>query len=150
MIKSAYGDDAMGQSSVFEWHKLFREGREQVEDDQRSGRPSTSKSDENLVKVKNLLSSDCRLSVRMISELLHLPKTTVHVIVIENLEMRKMCAKLVPKALTDEPKDRRVKMCQKLLHCVHETSHEFFEYDLETNRQSSEWRTSGSRRPKTV
>ena len=25
MIKSAYGDDAMGQSSVFEWHELFRE-----------------------------------------------------------------------------------------------------------------------------
>ena len=47
MIKSAYGDDAMGRSSVFAWHNLFREGREQFEDDQRSGRPLTSKSDEN-------------------------------------------------------------------------------------------------------
>ena len=85
MIKRAYGDDAMGRSSVFEWHKLFREGREQVEDDQRSGRPSTNKSDENLLKVKNLLGSDRRLRVRMMSELLNLPKTTVHEIVTENL-----------------------------------------------------------------
>ena len=68
MIKSAYGDDAMGRPGVFEWHKLFLERREQVEDDQRSARPSTSKSDENLVKVKNLLSSDRRLRVRMISD----------------------------------------------------------------------------------
>ena len=44
-----------------------------------------SKSDENLVKVKNLLSSDGRLSVRMISKLLNLPKTTVRKIVTENL-----------------------------------------------------------------
>ena len=85
--------------------------REQVEDDQRSGRPAMSKSDENLVKVKNLLSSDRRLSVRMISEFLNLPKTDVHEIVTENLGIRKVCAKLVPKVLTDELKDRRVNMC---------------------------------------
>ena len=86
----------MGRSSVFEWHKLFCEGREQVEDDQRSERPSTSKSDENLVKMKNLLSSDRRLNERMICELWNLPKTSVHKIVTENLGMRKVCAKLVP------------------------------------------------------
>ena len=35
MIKSAHGADAMGRSSVFDWHKLFRKRREQDEDDQR-------------------------------------------------------------------------------------------------------------------
>lgn len=29
-IKTAYGRDAMGHSSVLSWHKLFREGREPV------------------------------------------------------------------------------------------------------------------------
>ena len=137
MIKSAYGDDAMDQSSVSEWHILFREGREQIEDDEPSGRPSTSKSNENLVKVKNLLSSDGKLSVRMISEHLNLQKTTVHVIVTKNLGIRKVCAKLVPKVLTDEPKDRCVKTCQKLFHCVRgirETSHGFSSM---TRRQSA-------------
>ena len=46
----------------------------------------------------------------MISEILNLPKTIVHEIVTENLEMRKVCAKLVLKVLTDELKDRRVKI----------------------------------------
>lgn len=31
MIKTANQSDAMNRSSVPEWHKLFREGREQVE-----------------------------------------------------------------------------------------------------------------------
>lgn len=63
MIKNAYGSEAKGQSIVFEWHKLFHEGREQVEDEQRSGLPSMAKGDENLVKVRNLLNSDRRFSL---------------------------------------------------------------------------------------
>lgn len=36
-VKSAYDDDdATGWSSVYECHKFFREGREQVDDDQQS------------------------------------------------------------------------------------------------------------------
>ena len=55
MIKEAYSDAAMGRSGVFEWHKLFRDGRERVEDDDRSGRPSTSKTNENVSRVENCL-----------------------------------------------------------------------------------------------
>lgn len=32
MIKTAFESDSMGLSSIFEWHKLFQEGRKQVED----------------------------------------------------------------------------------------------------------------------
>ncbi|KAJ8961193.1 hypothetical protein NQ318_008876 [Aromia moschata] len=64
MIKSAYGDDAMDRSSVFELHKLFHEGREKVEDDQRSGRVSTTKNDENMVKVFELPPEYCDFKFR--------------------------------------------------------------------------------------
>ncbi|GFT86470.1 hypothetical protein TNCV_3259651 [Trichonephila clavipes] len=33
MIKEAYGGASMGISGVFEWHKMFQEGRERGEDD---------------------------------------------------------------------------------------------------------------------
>ncbi|GFT02520.1 hypothetical protein TNCV_1487381 [Trichonephila clavipes] len=33
MIEEVFGDGAMGRSRVFEWHKLFRVGRERAEDD---------------------------------------------------------------------------------------------------------------------
>lgn len=54
----------------------------------------------------------------IISERLNWPKTPVHEIVTENLEMKRVRGKSTSKALTDEQKDRRVKMCQKRFDCV--------------------------------
>ncbi|CAL1677408.1 unnamed protein product [Lasius platythorax] len=42
------------KTRVSEWHKKFKEGREDVEDEQRAGRPSTSQNEENVAKVKEL------------------------------------------------------------------------------------------------
>jgi transposase len=47
MLTEAYGTDAMKKSSVSEWHKRFKEGREDVKDDERTGRPKTHQTDEN-------------------------------------------------------------------------------------------------------
>ena len=33
LLKDVYGDNLMSRSPVFEWHKRFNEGREEVEDD---------------------------------------------------------------------------------------------------------------------
>jgi transposase len=78
MIQEAYGDSALSHSQVYRWLKLFKNGREEVEDDPRSGRPSTSKSDKNVSCVRDLLNTDRRMSVRMIADTLSIPKTTVH------------------------------------------------------------------------
>jgi hypothetical protein len=42
MLTGAYGADAMKRSSAFEWHKRFKDGREDVEDGERTGRPENS------------------------------------------------------------------------------------------------------------
>ena len=44
LIRQAYGDDALSRTKVFEWHKMFKEGRELVED--RSNRCSGGQSKE--------------------------------------------------------------------------------------------------------
>ncbi|GFT62362.1 hypothetical protein TNCV_4717441 [Trichonephila clavipes] len=36
-ITETNNDNAMGRLGVFDWHKLFQEGRERVEDDDHSG-----------------------------------------------------------------------------------------------------------------
>ena len=33
LIQKAYGDAALSQTSIFEWHKRFREGKESVKDE---------------------------------------------------------------------------------------------------------------------
>ncbi|GBM33578.1 hypothetical protein AVEN_60915-1 [Araneus ventricosus] len=37
MLKKAYGNDAMKETTVYEWQKRFREGRTNIEDDPRTG-----------------------------------------------------------------------------------------------------------------
>ena len=39
MLQQVYGKEMMSRTRAFEWHKRFKEGREEVEDDPRSGRP---------------------------------------------------------------------------------------------------------------
>ena len=78
MIQKAYGKDALSKAQVFTWHKAFREGREDVEDEERIGRQSTSHNSHNVAKVKAVLDSDRRLSVRLIADQVGLPKSIVH------------------------------------------------------------------------
>jgi len=49
-----------------------------------------------------------RLTVRSTTEQLNTDKETIRKIVTEDLDMRKVCAKIVPKELTEEQKQRRV------------------------------------------
>ncbi|KAJ8943774.1 hypothetical protein NQ318_011986 [Aromia moschata] len=47
--------DCLFRTQVFEWFKRFKEGHETIKNDPRSGRPSTSKTDENNEKVTRFL-----------------------------------------------------------------------------------------------
>ncbi|XP_047375042.1 protein GVQW3 isoform X2 [Sciurus carolinensis] len=104
LLKEAYGDEVMSRARVFDWHKRFKEGREDVRDDARSGRPVTHRTDENIQKVKDLVCSNRQLTVRMMAEELNLDKETVRLILKENLNMRKVSAKVISGILKDEPK----------------------------------------------
>jgi hypothetical protein len=48
MLQKAYGDRAMKQFEVYDWH----DGRETIDDDPRSGRPSTSTNEANVEHVR--------------------------------------------------------------------------------------------------
>ncbi|KAJ8936561.1 hypothetical protein NQ318_017041 [Aromia moschata] len=100
MLKKAFGVDCLSDRQIFRWHKAFAEGGEDVNDENRAGRSSTSSSEDNVKHVRDLLNTDRRLSVRLISETLDITKTIVHEIVSESLGMRKVCAKLVPKLVS--------------------------------------------------
>ncbi|UYV75854.1 hypothetical protein LAZ67_13001562, partial [Cordylochernes scorpioides] len=116
MITEAYKEDALSRAHVFRWFNEFKNGRESVEDMERSGRPSTSRVEETVAKVKELLDSDRRLSLKMIAYEVSVNKFTVHQIVTQDLMMRKVCAKLVPRVLTAEQKQRRVDVCREMLN----------------------------------
>ncbi|CAK9816700.1 Protein GVQW3 [Anthophora quadrimaculata] len=74
-LQQAYGDNVLSRAQVFRWFKAFSEGRESIEDEPRSRRPSSSRTDKNVNRMWNLLCSDRRLTVRMIGEELNLTHT---------------------------------------------------------------------------
>jgi hypothetical protein len=39
MLTEMYGKEMMSRTRVFEWHKLFKDRREKVKDDEHPGRP---------------------------------------------------------------------------------------------------------------
>ncbi|CAH2100923.1 unnamed protein product [Euphydryas editha] len=51
----------MSRASVFDWYKLFKEGRERVDDEPRPGRSTDA---EHVHKVKELVLENRRLTVR--------------------------------------------------------------------------------------
>ncbi|KAJ8941456.1 hypothetical protein NQ318_016896 [Aromia moschata] len=73
MLKKAFGVDCLSDRQIFRWHKAFADGREDVNDENRAGRPSTSSSDDNVKRVRDLLNTD-----RSIPETLDITKTIVH------------------------------------------------------------------------
>ena len=75
-LRRAYEEHAVSGTQIFRWHKAFLDDRESVEDEPRFGRPCTSKTDENVTKVRDLVRSDRRF--RMTSSVLNLNRQTVH------------------------------------------------------------------------
>jgi len=95
--------------------KRFSPGRESVADEERSGWPATSRTEENIAKIHQIVHENRRLTVRSIAEQVDINRETLRKILTEDLDMRMVCAKMVPKELTKERKQRRVTICQDLL-----------------------------------
>ena len=68
MLNTAYGDVAMKRATCFRGHKRFKNGRLSVEDDKRSGRPSTSTDDPHIHEINTLVRANRRLTVRELAE----------------------------------------------------------------------------------
>jgi len=85
LLQEVYGDDTMSKTRLFEWHRRFKEGKEEVEDDHRNGRPSTSRTEENVQRVREKVRTDCHLTIRMITDELDMNSERVWRIITEDL-----------------------------------------------------------------
>ena len=50
----------MKKTAVYKWVKRFSEGRESVTDEERSGQPATSRTEENIAKVSQIVRENRR------------------------------------------------------------------------------------------
>ena len=132
--------------SVFAWFKRFKEGREEIGDDQLPGRPSTSKTKANIEKIGEIVRQNRRLSTRAIAELINIDKETVRQILHNNFNMKKACSKMAPRLLTPDQEEIRMNICADILQNIENDAYLleniitcdelcFFQYDPESKRQ---------------
>ena len=72
MLQQVYGDN-ISCTCVFEWHKKFREEYKKVKEDSRS-RPLTSRTEVSVERVRQVVSSNHRLTDQMITSQLDMKK----------------------------------------------------------------------------
>lgn len=89
MLKTAYQDDAMGKTQVYEWFARFKNGDMSIDDKPRSGRPSTARIDENVEKIRELVLTDRRQTIDQLSEISGLSWSSVQRILTEDLGMKR-------------------------------------------------------------
>lgn len=159
MLRTAYGEEAMGKSQAFEWFSKFKRGVTSVKDENRLGRPTSSKTNKNIDRVREMVLNDRRITIRELSDALALSFGSVQSILKDDLNMRRIAAKFVPRLLSNDQKESRVIACTDLKEQL-KNDPRFMEkvitgdetwiygYDPETKQQSSQWKSPASPRPK--
>ncbi|XKL69399.1 hypothetical protein PGB90_007168 [Kerria lacca] len=124
-LVGVYKPNVMSIQRVRKRCRFYKEGREELRDRVRFGRPSVI--DKNLVaRVDEKLPSDRRQTLEDLqNEFPVVSIPTMRRIVIENLKYRKLCARWVPKMLTTENKSRRILTSSAVLKRYEEEAEEF-------------------------
>ena len=158
MLQQAYGEDCLGRTQFHELYQRFKTGRTSIEDDPRSGRPSTSIDDDRVEKVLAVICQNRLLTVREVAEV-GICKGSCHQMFTDKLKMRRVASKSVPRLMTDAQKENRITASQGLFDRLNADENFLknvitgdetwaYGYDVATKVQSSQWMGKLSPRPK--
>ncbi|PNF30284.1 hypothetical protein B7P43_G15336 [Cryptotermes secundus] len=158
-LQQVYGDTALKKSAVYHWFSRFKNGQETLEDDQRSGRPSTSRTEKNIGKVRQLIRCDGRMTIAELEQEVGIFHGSIYTILSDDFKMIRVSAKFVPRQLTTDQMECRMMVAGDLFdkstqgptflkNIITGDESLVFAYDPEKEMQSSEWHTASSPRPK--
>ena len=160
ILDSVYGDLSPSRTTVYHWFAEFRRGRTSVFEEERPGAPKIVTTEENVNKIHDIVLADRRVKVREIAEMTGVSVERVHNILHQELGMRKLSARWVPRLLTLEQKRVRETKSEECLKMFKGNPREFLRryvtvdetwihhYTPETKEQSKQWTSPGERAPK--
>ncbi|KAJ4437672.1 hypothetical protein ANN_17817 [Periplaneta americana] len=159
MMQQVYGEDAVSRSVVFRWHRRFLQGRDSLEDDVRTGRPQTIRTERKIQEVATLVRANCSQSVDDIEATVGVSHGTCYKILSDDLNMSRVTQHSVPRILSQDQRDDRMTICGDLISSADDeptflnriiTGDETwcFLYDPQLKRQSATWKTPLSPRQK--
>lgn len=159
-LNAVYGEWAPSFATVKRWTAEFKRGRTSLADDERSGRPTTATTSENIGKIHQMILYDCKIKMREITKAIGISKERAYHILYEELNMRKLAAHWVPRMLTLDQKCARINICKSLLERFKQDEKDFLRrfitvdvtwihyYIHETEEQSKQWIAEGEPNPK--
>ena len=86
-----HGTSVVSKRSVFRWHKNFND----LKDEPRPGQPRKAATKANVAAVADMVKQDARFTVKEIAHSVGVSSGTVHKILTQELELRKVCARWV-------------------------------------------------------
>jgi len=159
-LVEVYGESVMSEGKVRQWCRSFKEGRSNVHDEDRSGRPSVVS--ENLIeRIDTKIRENRRFTITELSEQFpEVSRTVLYELVTEELQYHKICARWVPRMLTETHKQKRMQSARLILERYERDGDGFLSHivtgdetwiaysNVETKRQSMQWCHSDSPKPK--
>jgi len=159
-LRAVYGDSAPSYSTVTRWSNEFQRGRESLEDELRSDRPSDAVNPSVIAAVKKLIRDDKRIKVVEIARTMQISCGSVETIIHDRLKMSKVSARWVPRKLTDHDRARRVSTSQEIVDAFESDPVKFVQqiitwdemwvhhWDPESKVESMQWRHASSPLPR--
>jgi transposase len=103
----------------------FKRGRTSLEDDPREGHPKSATTSEIIEHVHDMVLDDRRMKVREIAETVGISKERVGYILHEELDMKKLYARWVPRLVTAVQKRTRMKTSEQCLERFNKNKTDF-------------------------
>ncbi|PNF22849.1 hypothetical protein B7P43_G17938 [Cryptotermes secundus] len=134
------------------WVRQFKEGRTSCDNKPKQSRPRTSRSDNMVERVEKVVLEDRRLSAENIASKVGISVGSVHTILHEDLRMRKVSSRWVPRMLVDDHKAASMAIFQAMLTRDEGMNLAFFRsnvtmdeiwmlfFNPETKRESAQWK----------
>jgi len=115
MLKTAYGQDVMSNATFHRLCNVIKDGQESVADEPREGHPSTARNEILVNTASVIVREDRRIIVRELATRLNIAIGSTFVILNDDLEMRRVCCRWIPRLLSVEQMAHRISVCSELL-----------------------------------
>jgi len=114
MLREAFKEEALSQARVYDWFSRFKHGDMSLEDQPRSGRPSTSRTNENNRKISDAIMFDLRRKIDELEALTGVSWISCQRILTEELPTKRVVAKFVPRLLLEDQRANRLDVCREM------------------------------------
>jgi hypothetical protein len=114
MLKKTVHYDATSITQTLEWYMRFKSGQNSVQDFESSGRPPSSRTEENLEKLVEVIQEETRPTINDVCNILVLEYGECLPVLSGDINVRRIAAEFVTRLLNDDQNQNQMAVCKDL------------------------------------